>query len=231
MAKSDVLNFGPLGAPSLEQAAILLDAPLPEVKAAARYVKPWVHVDGRTRIWSLRQLNRVMEMGDRGRGRLPVQAEEWEWDEPEAQVRLQRLDRVHIGRGRGNGKGKAPCLTREQAEAAVIRARQIGTQATADELGIAISTLTKTWTRMSLGTGPRYPKEHPRGWKLTREQAEAALTRAREVGRDVVAKELGVSQETLRRSWQRWDLGTVGCKTGARIREQRRRSRTVGVAA
>jgi hypothetical protein len=145
-------------------------------------------------------------------------------DEPETPP-LQPLQRVH-GRGKGGGKGILPYLSRNEAEAAVHRARRIGIGPAAAELGVSYSTLTKTWTRLSIpGTGPRYAHEHPVGWKLTRDQAEAALVRARLVGRDLVAKELGVASNTLSRTWQRHGLGGISPQEGAKIRENRRRAR------
>jgi hypothetical protein len=51
-----------------------------------------------------------------------------------------------------------------------------------------------------------------RGWSgraMTREQAEAALERARLVGRKVVAKELGRSPESLGHTWRRFGLPGV----------------------
>lgn len=123
---------------------------------------------------------------------------------------LRPLDRVERNRklGKGNGRGSAPILNREQAQDAVHRARLVGAQATADELGISYGTLYKAWRRYGLehlGL-PQRRIAHPGRRILTREQAEEAVTRAKEIGCDLTAKELGCCRQTLSNTWRRYNI-------------------------
>jgi hypothetical protein len=134
----------------------------------------------------------------------------------------ERVQDPRPRRTRGRG-GAIPHLTRRQAVTARNRAREVGIAATARELNVAYSTLTKTWHRYGIpGPGPRKAVAHPRARALSRPQAVAAAIRAREVGRDQVARELHVSSWTLWASWRRWDIQGPGKGNAARIRDQRR---------
>jgi hypothetical protein len=57
VAPRSVLNNGPIGVPTLTEAAALLQLELAEVERAAEHMRPWLCSEGR-QLWSLRQLAR-----------------------------------------------------------------------------------------------------------------------------------------------------------------------------
>jgi hypothetical protein len=138
------------------------------------------------------------------------------------------LKRAHRDRrlGKGNGRGSAPILTRDQAQAAVLRAREVGIKATAAELGVSQPCLHNTWRRFGI-KGPGQPQRfipHPAARALTREQAEAAIHRALQIGLDATAAELHVHPRTVQTTWRRYGIKGPGKGHAAVIREARRRA-------
>jgi hypothetical protein len=141
---------------------------------------------------------------------------------------LRKLARqVHQYAPRQGGIGRLPFLTPEQAEAAVPRARTIGTAAAAAELGVSKSCLFATWRRLGIpGPGHVYiPREHPRARALTRSQAELTAALAREIGRDQVADLFGIGRWALTTNWRLWGIPGPGRAHATVIRERRRRER------
>jgi hypothetical protein len=202
----------PFAVPRLEEAADLLQVPLWETLAAAEHVTPYLAQD-KTQLWSLRQLARQIVRTRISLGMAP--------DAPPGPRKLG---------GRG---GTQPFLTQSMAEAAVERARQIGVQAAAQDLGVSSSCLRATWHRLGIsGPGPGYyAKERPHKRALTREQAEAAVQRAMEIGRDRTAEELGINRSSLTSSWNRYGIQGPGRGHAAVVRERRRRDRVRTMSA
>jgi hypothetical protein len=137
LVKTQVLNDGPIGVPDLEIAAAMLDVPMVEIRRAAKRVRPWIHYDGATRFWSVRQLARAV-VHDRANPPRPGPAK-------------GRKLGPHDHR---NGK-LGPILDREKALAAAELATTIGTAMAAERYKVTPVTLNRAWRRY--GIKPKVP--------------------------------------------------------------------------
>jgi WhiB family redox-sensing transcriptional regulator len=101
---------------------------------------------------------------------------------------------------------------------ALERARQVGREQAASELGISRVALTKAWERFGLEPPPRRVggRVPPSRFYNDRAAAEAILARAREVGISAAAREAGVSRIALDSAWRRWGLERPNLPPGRR---------------
>jgi WhiB family redox-sensing transcriptional regulator len=101
---------------------------------------------------------------------------------------------------------------------ALERARQVGREQAASELGISRVALTKAWERFGLEPPPRRVggRVPPSRFYTDRAAAEAILARAREVGMSAAAREAGVSRIALDSAWRRWGLERPALPPGRR---------------
>lgn len=101
---------------------------------------------------------------------------------------------------------------------ALERARQVGREQAANELGISRVALTKAWERFGLEPPPRRAggRVPPSRFYNDRGAAEAVLARAREVGISAAAREAGVSRIALDSAWRRWGLERPALPPGRR---------------
>lgn len=101
---------------------------------------------------------------------------------------------------------------------ALERARQVGREQAASELGISRVALTKAWERFGLELPPRRVggRVPPSRFYTDRAAAEAILARAREVGMSAAAREAGVSRIALDSAWRRWGLERPALPLGRR---------------
>lgn len=101
---------------------------------------------------------------------------------------------------------------------ALERARQVGREQAASELGISRVALTKAWERFGLEPPPRRVggRVPPSRFYTDRAAAEAILARAGEVGMSAAAREAGVSRIALDSAWRRWGLERPALPLGRR---------------
>jgi WhiB family redox-sensing transcriptional regulator len=101
---------------------------------------------------------------------------------------------------------------------ALERARQVGREQAASELGISRVALTNAWERFGLEPPPRRVggRVPPSRFYTDRTAAEAILARAREVGISAAAREAGVSRIALDSAWRRWGLERPALPPGRR---------------
>lgn len=101
---------------------------------------------------------------------------------------------------------------------ALERARQVGREQAASELGISRVALTKAWERFGLEPPPRRVggRVPPSRFYTDRAAAEAILARAREVGISAAAREAGVSRIALDSAWRHWGLERPALPLGRR---------------
>jgi WhiB family transcriptional regulator, redox-sensing transcriptional regulator len=101
---------------------------------------------------------------------------------------------------------------------ALERARHVGREQAASELGISRVALTKAWERFGLEPPPRRVggRVPPSRFYTDRAAAEAILARAREVGMAAAAREAGVSRIALDSAWRRWGLERPALPLGRR---------------
>jgi WhiB family transcriptional regulator, redox-sensing transcriptional regulator len=92
------------------------------------------------------------------------------------------------------------------AARSLTRARQVGIEATARELGVAPKTLRRAWDRHGLGRPPRRPAP-PVNLKITRPVAERAFQVARQTSIKAAARQFGVTRPGLSAAWERYGLG------------------------
>ena len=92
------------------------------------------------------------------------------------------------------------------AASSIDRARQVGIEATARELGVAPKTLRRAWDRHGLGRPPRRSTP-PANFKITREVAERAFQVARQTSIKAAATRFGVTRPGLSAAWERYGLG------------------------
>lgn len=101
---------------------------------------------------------------------------------------------------------------------ALERARQVGREQAASELGVSRVALTKAWERFGLEPPPRRVggRVPPSRFYNDRAAAEAILARAQEVGISAAAREAGVSRIALDSAWRRWGLERPAVPPGRR---------------
>ncbi len=117
-------------------------------------------------------------------------------------------------------RGAPARVTRERdlALQALERARTVGREQAARELGVSRVALTKAWQRFGLELPPRRVggRLPPTRFYTDRAAAEAILARAKEVGIAAAAREAGVSRIALDSAWRRWGLERPSLLPGRR---------------
>jgi hypothetical protein len=181
VASAQFLADGPIGVPDLAEAAALLQLDLDEVTLAAELVRPWLHHDGSTLFWSLRQLARQVAR-DRRSGR-------------HSQRRHPRPEHIR-------DKATGPLLTKDQAVAARKLAGQVGIVAAARQLDVTTGTLYRTWDRHGIPAMHGRPAGH-RTRIIDREQAEAMVVYLAAHGPDKTAAHFGIARGTIYKTLQR----------------------------
>jgi WhiB family redox-sensing transcriptional regulator len=101
---------------------------------------------------------------------------------------------------------------------ALERAREVGRDQAAHELGISRVALTKAWERLGLEPPPRRfgGRVPPSRFYTDQAAAEAVLVRAGEVGMAAAAREAGVSRIALDSAWRRWGMDRPVLSRGRR---------------
>ena len=92
------------------------------------------------------------------------------------------------------------------AATSMARARQVGIEAAARELGVDPKTLRRAWDRHGLGRPPRRPAP-PANLKITRPIAERAFQVAQQTSIKAAARQFGVTRPGLSAAWERYGLG------------------------
>ncbi len=128
--------------------------------------------------------------------------------------------RERRGLRRRSWRGAPARVTRERdlAAQALQRARAVGREEAARELGVSRVALTKAWQRFGLELPPRRVggRLPPTRFYTDRAAAEAILARAKEVGIAAAAREAGVSRIALDSAWRRWGLERPSLPSGRR---------------
>ncbi len=97
---------------------------------------------------------------------------------------------------------------RQVAERAHELASRIGLRRAAQELGVSRETLKNAWARWSLPQPQRKPTNPPSRFLADRDEAQRAFRLAEELGSiNAAARELGTTWPSLRKAFQRHELG------------------------
>ncbi len=128
--------------------------------------------------------------------------------------------RERRGLRRRTWSGASAAVTRERdlAVKALDRARSVGREEAARELGVSRVALTKTWQRFGLELPPRRigGRVPPTRFYNDRAAAEAILARAKKIGLTAASQEAGVSRIALDSAWRRWGLERPSLPSGRR---------------